>query len=105
MYQSDWDTQTLTCMTPSGKTVYTSTKADTGLDGPRGLLVDIDQNVYCVGYRSHNLHIISADGKLYRTLVKTGEGINYPRCLSYRGCDKTLIVGMTGDNIQCYKFT
>ena len=106
MYLPDCGTNTLTCMDMSGKTVYTRTKADTGLDSPIGLLVDRDQNVYCVGCLSQNLHIISAEGKLYRTIVKKGQSLNYPECLSYRRCDKTLIVGMVeDDNIQLYKFT
>ena len=104
MYLSDWATNTLTCMDLSGKTVYTRTKADIGLHFPTGLLVDRDQNVYCVGARSNNLQIISAEGKLYRTLVNEGQSLIYPRCLSYRRCDNTLIVGMMEDSIQLYKF-
>ena len=104
LYISDCGINTLFCMTVSGQTVYTRTKTDTGLDMHQGLLVDSEQNVYIAGAQSHNLQILNKDGQIYKKLAKKREGLPCLVPMSYNARDMTLLVGLSGDYIQSYRF-
>ena len=51
---------------------------------PRGIDVDIEGNIYIVGYNSSNIHQITSDGKHVRTISTTGLGISKPWILRFK---------------------
>jgi DNA-binding beta-propeller fold protein YncE len=58
------------------------------LQGPRGISVDNDGNLYVVGHWSNNLVVISPDGQRYRQLLSSTDGLVNPFVLDY---DKSTI--------------
>jgi hypothetical protein len=51
---------------------------------PRGIDVDVEANVYIVGYGSNNIHQITSEGKHIRTISTTGFGISKPWVLRFK---------------------
>ena len=91
IFVSDWDTNTVVCMTVNGRIIYKY--KDDDMDWPRGLYCDSEDNLLVCGYGSHNVQIITADGKKDRTLLSSKDGLYFPFTIAYRATDDTLIVG------------
>ena len=96
IFVSDFGTNIITCLTPSGTVIYTY--KDDDMRRPRGLICDSGDNVLVCGGRSHNVHTISPDGNKNRTLLTSQDGLNNPYSIAYKESESTLIVGCYGSN-------
>ena len=101
IFVSDCDTGTITCLTPSGTVIYTY--KDDDMRYPRGLICDSGDNVLVCGRLYNNVHIISPDGKKYRTLLTSQDGLNNPCSIAYKESENTLIVGCYWTNKLLFK--
>ena len=90
IFVSDESKQTITCMTVDGDVVYQNN--DKYLRYPRGLYCDSGDNILVCGWRSHNVQVITADGKKNRTLLSSDDGLQRPWSIAYRDSDDTLLV-------------
>jgi hypothetical protein len=54
------------------------------LSNPRGIDVDVEGNVYIVGYGSNNIHQITSEGKHIRTISTTNFGISSPWAFRFK---------------------
>ena len=89
IFVSDWDTDTVSCLTSNEKIVYQY--RDDELISPRGLCVDDNDNVIVCGWSSNIVQVITAAGKKHTTLLSHKDGIFYPNCVSFRLSDGTLV--------------
>ena len=96
IFISDWNTQTVTCLTPSGTVIYTY--KDNDMRSPEGLICDSGDNVLVCGEYSHNVHTISPDGNKYHTLLTSKDGLRHPYFIAYKESEDTLIVGCNSSN-------
>jgi DNA-binding beta-propeller fold protein YncE len=62
------------------------------LQGPRGISVDNDGNVYVVGGGSSNVVVISPDGQRHRQVLFAGDGLVNPRVLDHDKATNILLV-------------
>ena len=90
VYLADWDNDRVTCFQLDGKMVYQY--QDKELKRPNGIYVDSAGNSLLCGGDSHNVVVITADGRKHGELL-TSKDKRYPRCIDYRPEDSTLIVG------------
>ena len=93
IFVSDCNTHTITCLAPSGTVIYTYKDGD--MSWPRGLICDSRHYVLVCGEGSHNVNIrlISPDGKKYRSLLTSKDGLTFPWSIAYKESEDTLIVG------------
>ena len=104
IYVSDWNKSTLTCLNSDGNLVYRYTHRN--LERARGVLNDVEDNILVCGSKSHNVQIVSADGRKRSTLLTAKDGIEYPHSVAYRHIDNTLIVGcLDQKNLFVYTLT
>ena len=104
VFVSDWFTHTVSCLTGDGKIVYQY--RDDDLEGPRGLLVDDNDNVIVCGGYSNTVQAITSAGKKHKTLLSSEDGISYPLCVSFRPSDRTLVVGSgLSDKLLIYQMS
>jgi hypothetical protein len=54
------------------------------LINPRGIDVDVDGNIYIVGFKSNNIHQITSEGKHIRTISTADYGILKPWVLRFK---------------------
>ena len=101
IFVSDWNTDTITCLTSSGTVIYTY--IDDDMRWPRGLICDSGDNVLVCGWNSHNVHIISPDSKKYRTFLTLEDGLRHPCSIAYKESEDTLIVGCTYNQLLLFK--
>ena len=95
VYLSDGNSSRVTCFQLNGKMVYQFT--ETELKTPFGIYVDSAGNSLVCCYSSHNVVVITADGRKHGELL-TSKDITYPRCIDYRPDDNTLIVGCANNS-------
>ena len=62
------------------------------LQGPRGISIDNDGNVYVVGGDSDNVVVISPEGQRHRQLLSSMDGLVNPRVLDYDNSNNRLLV-------------
>jgi len=62
------------------------------LQYPYSISVDIDGNVYVVGYDSNNVVVISPDGQRHRKLLSSTDGLKKTRVLEYDKSSNRLLV-------------
>ena len=96
IFVSDFNKDTITCLTHSGTVIYTYKDGD--MTWPRGLICDSGDNVLVCGRDSNNVHTISPDGTKYRTLLTSQDGLTYPFSIAYKESEDTLIVGCRNSN-------
>lgn len=65
---------------------------DRKLEWPMGVTTDNDGNVYVVGSSSHNVLVISPDGKHHRELLNESNGLKDPIGIHYDKTNNSLIV-------------
>ena len=53
------------------------------LKEPKGITVDSNSNIYVAGCNSHNVVVISPDGKRAKQLLGISDGIEHPCALCY----------------------
>ena len=90
VYLTDWRNSIVTCFQLDGKMVYQY--QDQGLKRPSGIYVDTAGNSLVCGSNSHNVVVITTDGRKHGELL-TSKDVTKPKCIEYRPEDQTLIVG------------
>ena len=108
VFVSDWNTGIIWCLCSDGKEVYQykNKVSQDGLIEPYGLFIDDSDNVIVCGYSSKTVQIITAAGKIHKTLLSSKDGICRPRCVSFRSTDGTLVVGFgDSDHLLVYKLS
>ena len=91
VYLTDYWSSRVTCFQlDDGKMVYQY--EDKELRSPDGIYVDSVGNSIVCGTGSHNVVVITADGRKHGELL-TNKDIKWPKCVDYRPEDNTLIVG------------
>jgi hypothetical protein len=91
LYYTNYKTHTVTCCDLHGTTQWELNYRRV-LQGPRGISVDNDGNVYVVGGRSNNVVVISPDGQRHRQLLSSKDGLVNPRLLDYDNSNNRLLV-------------
>jgi DNA-binding beta-propeller fold protein YncE len=81
----------VTCCDLHGTTQW-EFKDKRDLQGPLGISVDNDGNVYVVCYKSNNVVVISPDGQRQRQILSSKDGLNDPRVLDYDKSTNRLLV-------------
>ena len=82
LYYANINTHTVKCCDLNGTTQW-EFKDDRVLQGPVGISVDNDGNVYTVGFYSNNVVVISPNGQRHRQLLSSNDGLISPRVLDY----------------------
>ena len=90
VYLTDFCNDRVRCFQLDGKMVYQY--QDKELTTPNGIYVDSAGNSLVCGTSSHNVVVVTADGRKHGELL-TSKDITKPRCIDYRPEDCTLIVG------------
>ena len=91
VYLTDRDNSRVTCFQLDGKMVY-QYEDKKQLKRPNGIYVDSAGNSLVCGIHSHNVIVITADGRKHGELL-TSKDIRIPKCIDYRPEDNALIVG------------
>jgi DNA-binding beta-propeller fold protein YncE len=91
LYYTNSNTNTVTCCDLHGTTQW-EFKDKRDLQGPLGISVDNDGNVYVVCYKSNNVVVISPDGQRHRQILSSKDGLNDPRVLDYDKSTNRLLV-------------
>ena len=84
-------TATVYCLESSGNVLYT-------VSNPlfkvcRGISVDDSENLLVCDEYSHKVFLITKDGKEVREFLTGKDGLSWPRTISFRRSDGTLVVG------------
>ena len=103
IFVSDNHTHTVTCLTGDGNIVYQY--RDSELRWPHGFLVDDNDNVIVCGWGSDTVQVITSAGEKHKTLLSKKDVIYWPRCVSFRPIDGTLVVGHFENTLQMYKMS
>jgi DNA-binding beta-propeller fold protein YncE len=85
------NTNIVTCCDLHGTTQW-EFKDTRVLQGPRGISIDNDGNVYVVAYSTNNVVVISPDGQRLRQLLSSKDGLSFPRVLDYDKSTNRLLV-------------
>ena len=101
VYLSDYNNSRVNCFQLDGKMVYQY--KDKELKRPNGIYVDLAGNSLVCGTDSHNVVVITADGRKHGELL-TDKDIRNPRCIDYRREHNTLIVGCE-NNAKLFVYT
>ena len=91
LYYTNTNTNTVTCCDFRGTTQW-QFKDERVLQGPRGISVDNDGNVYVVGCHSSKVMVISPDGQRHRQLLSPMDGLSAPYALDYDKSTNMLLV-------------
>ena len=90
VYFTDWRNARVNCFQLDGKMVYQY--QDEIMKGLNGIYVDSVGNSLVCGTDSHNVVVITANGRKHGELL-TSNDITRPKCIDFRPEDNTLIVG------------
>ncbi|KAL3888180.1 hypothetical protein ACJMK2_000559 [Sinanodonta woodiana] len=88
VYVTVHDKNSLLCFNMEGKKQYTYSPDN--LKCPLGVAVDRDDNIYVVGYSSHNIHQLSPEGCIIQ-VITTGVPHN-PMAISFDNSRDTFII-------------
>ena len=100
IFVSDCDGNSVTCMTMDNDVVYKY--GDNEMKSSAGLYCDGGDNILVCGCESHNVQVITAEGKKHCELVSSREGLK-PLSINYRERGDTLIVGCHHSDICLFK--
>ena len=103
IFVSDYDTNTVSCLTSDGKIVYQY--RDKELRGSAGLLVDDNDNAIVCSWWSNIVQVIQSAGNKHKTLLTSEDGIDRPQCVRFRPGDGTLVVGGEGNYLLVYNMS
>ena len=102
IYVSDCSTNTVMCISFDGSLVFNYKHAD--LRYPRTVIPDEEGNILVCGLHSCNIHAVTSTGQ-HHSVLYTVQGRRDNRCwsLAYRQTDRTLVIGLTDDNMRVLK--
>ena len=84
-------TPTVYCLESSGNVLYTV--SNPSFTDCRGISVDENENMLVCDRSSHKVFLITKDGKEVREFLTEKDGLSWPRTVSFRRSDGTLVVG------------
>ena len=93
-------TPTVYCLESSGNVLYTV--SNPLFKECHGISVDENENLLVCDWRSHRVFLITKDGKEVREFLTENDGLSYPRTVSFRRSDGTLVVGGSHNNILVF---
>ena len=98
IYVSDLTTHTVRCISVDGSLVFNYKHDD--LRGPRTVIADVEGNILVCGEYFSNIHVVTSTGQ-HHSVLYTVEGRRDNRCMSlaYRQTDRTLVGGLSDDNM------
>ena len=96
LYVSDWSTSMVSCLTTDGQLIYQCKLGNMG--NVHGLYVDAEDNLLVCNYNGKSVQVITAEGKIYKTLLSKADGLFEPRCIDFRPRDSHLVVGCRETN-------
>jgi DNA-binding beta-propeller fold protein YncE len=91
IYHIDYDNSTVTCYTIKGKKLW-EYKDALVLNGPRGVTVDNNYNVYVTSYRSDSVVVVEPDGRYGRQLISSNDGLDGPTGIYFDKSKNSLLV-------------
>ena len=89
-YDVQSSTPTVYCLESSGNVLYTV--SNPLFKDCSGISVDENENLLVCDWRSHKVFLITKDGKEVRELLTEKDGLSWPRTVSFRRSDRTLVV-------------
>ena len=89
-------TPTVYCLESSGNVLYTV--SNPLFKNCRGISVDDNENLLVCDVVRHKVFLITKDGKEVREFLTEKDGLLYPRTVSFRRSDGTLVVGRSHNN-------
>jgi hypothetical protein len=104
LYYTNCDTHTVTCCDLHGTTQWEFNDEHV-LQGPRGISVDQDGNVYVAGCISNNIVVFSPDGKRHRQVLFTKDGLLNPFVLDYDISTNRLLIVNDSDSAFLFDVT
>jgi len=94
-YYTNCNSHTVTCCDLHGTTQW-EFRDTSVLQGPRGIAVDNDGNVYVIGRSSNNVVVFSTDGQRHRLVLSSEDGLIQPTVLDYdKSTNMLLVVNMS----------
>ena len=93
-------TRTVYCLESSGNVLYTV--SNPLFKKCSGISVDENENLLVCDWLSHKVFLITKDGKEVREFLTLKDGLSYPRTVSFRRSDGTLVVGGDHNNILVF---
>ncbi|KAL3888184.1 hypothetical protein ACJMK2_000563 [Sinanodonta woodiana] len=88
VYVTLYGKDSLLCLNMEGKKQYTY--SEDNLKSPLGVAVDRDDNIYVLGFHSHNIHQLSPEGCIIQVINK---GVpQYPCAISFENSRDTFII-------------
>ena len=97
LYYTNVNTHTVTCCDLHGTTQW-EIKDEHVLQGPRGISVDNDGNMYVVCYVSSNVVVISPDGQRHIQLMSSKDGLVDPFVLDYDKYTNILLIANASES-------
>ena len=91
IYQTDRNTNTVTCYTIKGDKLW-EFKDESVLNDPRGVTVDNDGNVYVTSCSSSSVVVLEPDGRQGRQILSSDDGLKEPRGIYFDKSKNSLIV-------------
>jgi DNA-binding beta-propeller fold protein YncE len=91
IYETNTNTNTVTCYTMKGEKLW-EYKDVSVLNGPHGVTVDNNYNVYVTSYRSSKVVVLEPDGSQGRQLISSEDGLIGPTGLYFDKSKNCLLV-------------
>jgi hypothetical protein len=95
IYQTNRDTNTVTCYTIKGKQLW-KYKDVSVLNDPRGVTVDNNSNVYVTSSSSHKVVVLEPHGRKGRQLISSDDGLADPNGIYFNKSKNSLFVATLG---------
>ncbi|XP_063402630.1 uncharacterized protein LOC134686790 [Mytilus trossulus] len=102
LFYTNCENESVTCCDYHGNILWTFCDTNV-LEFPLGISADNNGNVFVVGYLTHNVVVISADGRRYRQLLSRKEGLNRPTVLHYNQSTNQLLVANRANDAFLYE--
>lgn len=103
IYTTDFSHDVVRCYTLEGKRLW-HFRDKTVIFGPAGIYVDKNSNVYVASYSSLNcVTILSSDGKKFKQVLISSDGLLTPKILHFDETNKNLLVVEKTQPIFVYK--
>ncbi|XP_071155100.1 uncharacterized protein [Mytilus edulis] len=101
IYYTNRNSNTVHCCSTTGQEIWVF--KDKSIVKPKGLSVDLNQNVFVVGQTSNNLIVIQHDGKDSKVLLTERDGIKYPYGVNYNKQKKIVCLSYTDGSVALYQ--
>ncbi|CAC5416844.1 unnamed protein product [Mytilus coruscus] len=98
IYHTNNSTNTVTCYNLQGGIQWTFQNVSV-LKDPSGIDIDNDGNVYVVGTVSHNVVVITPDGKRHREVLTASDGLYCPTSLHYSEQKNQLLIANSNNKL------